>query len=211
MIKFENSEVWGFQHALRGMRNPLNSWDKADTIYDLEGGVFKLGEADVQLMQRLIKSGPEHRKFLRQVFVSVDITAPLYWWKEFDTYKVGTVADSCSTMHTIHKRALELDDFSHDKMNATAIVALERTIKVINIAREAYLCYGDKECWYSMVQLLPSSYNQRRTVTMNYEVLLNILKQRQNHKLDEWKEFCKWIRILPHMEAILPAVESRKE
>jgi len=196
MIKFENIEVWGIKHAIRGMRNPLNSWEHSDTKFD--GDKMCLGENDVDLMTRLIRGGAPHRKFLRQIFVSVDITAPLYWWKEFDTYKVGTTANSCSTMHKIHAKEFELADFSTEHLSGLSIAALNHLIDVMNLEREHYVACKDKDCWWQMIQLLPTSYNQKRTVTMTYENLLNMLEYRRGHKLDEWRQFCDWILTLPY-------------
>ena len=196
MIKFEQIEVWGIKHAIRGMRNPLNSWERSDTVFD--GDKMCLGENDIDLMTRLIRGGPPHRKFLRQIFVSVDITAPLYWWKEFDTYKVGTTANSCSTMHKIHAKEFELEDFSTEHLSPLSLSALRNLIDVMNLEREHYIACKDKDCWWQMIQLLPTSYNQKRTVTMTYENLLNMLEYRRGHKLDEWRMFCDWILTLPH-------------
>lgn len=196
MIKFEQIEVWGIKHAIRGMRNPLNSWERSDTVFD--GDKMCLGENDVDLMTRLIRGGAPHRKFLRQIFVSVDITAPLYWWKEFDTYKVGTTANSCSTMHKIHAKEFELEDFSTEHLSPLSLSALRNLIDVMNLEREHYIACKDKDCWWQMIQLLPTSYNQKRTVTMTYENLLNMLEYRRGHKLDEWRMFCDWILTLPY-------------
>ena len=217
MIKFENSEVLNFKGAIRGMRNPFNSWDKSDSCTqgsvwcnefcgkpiiecDKESGLY-LGPNDLALMKKLIKAGPDHRKFMRQIIVSVDITAPLYWWKEFDTYKVGTVANSCSTMHKIHEKEFTLEDFSYEKMNNYYV--LKVVIEELNRFRNLYLEEKNKEFWYSMIQLLPTSYNQRRTITLNYETLYNIYGSRRNHKLDEWSiDFINWIKSLPYSELI---------
>lgn len=196
MIKFEQIEVWGIKHAIRGMRNPLNSWERSDTVFD--GDKMCLGENDIDLMTRLIRGGAPHRKFLRQIFVSVDITAPLYWWKEFDTYKVGTTANSCSTMHKIHAKEFELEDFSTEHLSPLSLSALRNLIDVMNFEREHYIACKDKDCWWQMIQLLPTSYNQKRTVTMTYENLLNMLEYRRGHKLDEWRMFCDWILTLPY-------------
>lgn len=196
MIKFEQIEVWGIKHAIRGMRNPLNSWERSDTVFD--GDKMCLGENDIDLMTRLIRGGAPHRKFLRQIFVSVDITAPLYWWKEFDTYKVGTTANSCSTMHRIHAKEFELEDFSTEHLSPLSLSALRNLIDVMNLEREHYIACKDKDCWWQMIQLLPTSYNQKRTVTMTYENLLNMLEYRRGHKLDEWRMFCDWILTLPY-------------
>ena len=214
MIKIEKGETYGWDTAIRGMRNPLNSWDKSDSCFcphepDCEGSCkCHIGENDLSLMKRLIKAGSDHRKFMRFITVSVDITAPLYWWKEFDTYKVGTVANSCSTMHTIHKKPFELADFSHEHLYSTlgesyeALDCLVTIIDCLNVYRERYLVGKNKYWWWQMIQLLPSSYNQKRTVFLNYEVLRNMYHSRKNHKLDEWIEFCKWIETLPHSELI---------
>ena len=201
MIKITNVCVYNFENAIRGMRNPLNSWDKSDSYYD-KGGNFVIGENDLKLALKLANAGSDHRKFLRQIFVSVDITAPLYWWKEFDTYKVGTVANSCSTMHTIHKKEFTLDDFSHDKLNEYNKRILKAYIDAINTDRKLFLETNDKDYWWQMIQMLPTSYNQLRTVTLNYEVLRNIYHSRKNHKLDEWHGFCDVIKGLPYSELI---------
>ena len=218
MIKFENTEVMNFECAIRGMRNPMNSWDMSDSEFEYAYGVahtFVIGEKDLDLMKRLINAGTDHRKFLRQILVSVDITAPLYWWKEFDTYKVGTVANSCSTMHKIHDKEFELDDFSCEHLvdqeehaDADCIGSWKTfftdIITFLNWARIAYLKTNDKKYWWQMIQLLPSSYNQKRTVTLNYEVLRNIAESRKNHKLDEWSiGFMKWIDSLPYANVLL--------
>ena len=260
MIKFEKTEVVGWEPAIRGMRNPMNSWDKNDSYecksYAEEGdckgcsryysctgaensGVI-LGPNDLKLMMKLRKAGPDHRKFMRMIIVYVDITAPLYWWKEFDTYKVGTVANSCSTMHKIHAKEFTIDDFSNEHLDGVSRDMFMQNdnnqpyffcsfedmlyiqIEALNQARKLYLETKDKKYWWQMIQLLPSSYNQKRTVMMSYEVLANIYKSRKNHKLDEWKEhdylskedlsyentfekhagFCDWIRTLPYSELI---------
>ena len=215
MIKFEHTDVWGFEHAIRGMRNPFASWDKSDSHWssmEYEGEVvgndkYFVGENDLDLMKRLRNAGSDHRKYLRQIMVSVDITAPLYWWKEFDTYKVGTVANSESTMHCIHKKEFTLDDFSCEHLCGEWLDNLKNTIKLLNDARGAYnWCNTDakKDWWWQMIQLLPSSYNQKRTVTMNYENLLNMYHSRKGHKLDEWKVgFCDWVKSLPYSELIV--------
>lgn len=201
MITLKYADIWGFEHAIRGMRNPMNSWDKSDTFVDYD--LVLLGNKDKELMKRLVHAGPSHRKFLRQIFVSVDITAPLYWWKEFDTYKVGTVANSCSTMHKIHDKEFTLDDFSVEHLNDDVLnKPFKDIISCLNFFRQLYVQDHDKDSWWQMIQLLPSSYNQKRTVTMNYENLLNIYETRRNHKLDEWKDFCKWIERLPNAELI---------
>lgn len=198
MIRIEN-EVYlntkQMEFIISGMRNPMNSWDKMDS-HDTDG-LFFLGDKDKQLMKKLAKSGTDHRKFMRMIPVYVDITAPLYWWKEFDTYKVGTVANSCSTMHKIHDKKFTLDDFSHEHLQAPMVEILKHTIHGLNDARDAYLSSKDKLMWWQMIQLLPSSYNQKRSIMLNYEVLANIYKSRKNHKLDEWRDFCKWMEDLP--------------
>lgn len=241
-IKFEHTAVIGWEEAIRGMRNPMNSWDKSDSEYGCETvpgsyelcrecpsydyenctGIrkFVVGPNDLDLMKRLRNAGTDHRKFMRMIEVYVDITAPLYWWKEFDTYKVGTVANSCSTMHKIHEKEFTIDDFSTEHLSKVSLLILEDTIKHLNWCREAYLKNKNKGTWWQMIQLLPSSYNQKRTVMMSYEVLANIYKSRKNHKLDEWSEnhinvdgvdmateegvfgFCDWIKTLPYSELI---------
>lgn len=208
MIKFEQIEVWGIKHAIRGMRNPLNSWERSDTVFD--GDKMCLGENDIDLMTRLIRGGAPHRKFLRQIFVSVDITAPLYWWKEFDTYKVGTTANSCSTMHKIHAKEFELEDFSTEHLSLLSLSALRNLIDVMNLEREHYIACKDKDCWWQMIQLLPTSYNQKRTVTMTYENLLNMLEYRRGHKLDEWRMFCDWILTLPYGSLLKEGVSNEQ-
>lgn len=205
MIKVKNIEPWGFEHAIRGMRNPMNSWAKSDSEWEPANfcdATFTVGENDLDLMKRLYKSGPEHRKYLRQIFVSMDIIAPLYWWKEFDTYKVGTVANSCSTMHKIAAKKFELDDFSHDHLTK-GLSSLEDIITILNIARADYIRDKRKEDWWQMIQLLPSSYNQRRTITMSYENVVTMIHQRSNHKLDEWREFVCILSELPYIKEII--------
>ena len=196
MIQVEKIEVWGFEHAIRGMRNPMNSWDKSDSTTAV------IGTNDLDLMKRLYKAGTEHRKYLRQIFVSMDITAPLYWWKEFDTYKVGTVANSCSTMHKIAAKEFELDDFSVEHLTGHSIDILSLLIGDLNVFRNVYLQTKDKKEWWQMIQLLPSSYNQKRTVTMNYENVISMIRQRTGHKLDEWNEFVKILENLPYIKEI---------
>lgn len=213
MIKFEHSEVWGWEHAIRGMRNPMNSWERSDTNfldYYFTGTeeAPSIGQNDYDLMARLIKGGQPHRKFLRQIFVSVDITAPLYWWKEFDTYKVGTTANSCSTMHKIQAKEFALDDFSHEHLVGKSIAAMQQVIEVMNLEREHFIATKDKDCWWQMIQLLPSSYNQKRTVTMTYENLLNMLEYRRGHKLDEWRQFCEWIFTLPNSHILREGIKE---
>ena len=219
--------VCGFEAAIQGMRNPLESWDKSDSIfaeYMEPDDIPKIGPNDLDLMTRLAKAGSEHAKYKRMIVVYADITAPLYWWKEYDTYKVGTVANSCSTMHGIHKKNFTLDDFSCEHLGYydygagqyevvspmedlhlekyTATDILEDVIHALNFYRERYLETKDKKYWWQMIQLLPSSYNQKRTVMLNYEVLTNIYRQRKEHKLDEWRAFCEWIKDLPYSESI---------
>lgn len=202
MLKIENTETYGLGEAIRGMRNPMNSWDKSDSDhFDLVVNC-QLGKNDLELAKKLAKAGTDHRKFMRMITVYCDITAPLYWWKEFDTYKVGTVANSCSTMHKIQAKEFTIDDFSHEHLEFLAAQNLRGTIKLINEYRTTYLDTKDRKYWWQMIQLLPSSYNQKRTIMMNYEVLANIYKSRKNHKLDEWHEFCDWIETLPHSELI---------
>lgn len=208
MIKIDRVKVMNIDGAIRGARNPLNSWDKSDSYYD-ENGDFILGRADRDLGRRLVSSGSDHRKFVRQIFVTVDITAPLYWWKEYDTYKIGTVANSCSTMHKIHSKPFELDDFSHDRMSEGAIEVLKKTIDFLESARMKYAETKDRAYWHDMIQLLPSSYNQMRTCTLNYETLINIYYARRNHKLAEWRVLCEWIESLPYAaEWILSAKKN---
>ena len=207
MIKVEKTEVWGFEHAIRGMRNPMNSWAKSDSKfypYDLQNPVV-IGENDLDLMRRLNSGGQPHRKYLRQIMVSMDITAPLYWWKEFDTYKVGTVANSCSTMHTVHAKEFELDDFSHEHLSEGEygnIELLKSIITCLNVARDWFIKTKDKEFWWQMIQLLPTSYNQKRTVTFTYENVMNMLDYREGHKLDEWRELCEILKALPYVKEI---------
>lgn len=205
MIKLERTSVMNFENAIRGARNPMNSWDRMDSHYD-ENNNFILGENDLSLATKLRNAGTaDHRKFLRQIFVSVDITAPLYWWKEYDTYKVATTANSTSTMHKIHSKPFELDDFSHEHLTKYGLETLKELIKALEKFR---LWYNDdmgnpKQEWYNIIQLLPTSYNQLRTCSLNYETLINIYKSRKNHKLDEWKEFCKWIESLPYSKELI--------
>ena len=223
MLKIENTEVMGWEHVIRGMRNPMNSWDKSDSKWYSIGiptsnpaaindkclsQKYCLGDNDLDLMKRLRNAGTDHRKFMRMITVYLDITAPLYWWKEFDTYKVGTVANSCSTMHKIHAKEFTLEDFSCEHLTAESITfGLEPIIDILNKNRELYLQWKNideekKTLWWQMIQLLPSSYNQKRTVMLNYEVLANIYKSRKNHKLDEWHTFCDWLKSLPYSELI---------
>ena len=232
MIKIENVETMGWGGAIRGMRNAMNSWDKSDSKFchyscittddsldeaacnfmcgsNFGRGFMQIGEADMKLCKNLIKAGSSDRKFMRMIHVQADVTAPLYWWKEYDTYKVGTVANSCSTMHTLHKRDLTIDDFSHEHLDDTfGKTALIETIRVINNARAYYNESKSKEDWYAMIQLLPSSFNQMRTIDLDYETLYSIYHQRKNHKLDEWRAFCKWIETLPYMKEFLGLGET---
>lgn len=226
MIKIEQTEISGFGAAIRGMRNPMNSWDKMDSHvcnydeYDCDCPMiangdepgeecndgkwkFCVGENDYALMKRLADGGSCHAKYRRMMLVTCDITAPLYWWKEFDTYKVGTVANSCSTMHKIHAKEFTLDDFSHEHLCDNSLKTLQAVIDNLNIERKNFLSTKDRWCWWQMIQLLPSSYNQKRTVLLNYEVLANIYKWRKNHKLDEWRDFCHWIEQLPYSNVIV--------
>lgn len=226
MIRIENIDVWGWKHAIRGMRNPMNSWDKSDSYMgydchkcgqiDREGSCepkkhdcseyygIEIGPNDLELMRKLYKAGTEHRKFMRQIMVSMDVTAPLYWWKEADTYKIGTVANSCSTMHKIHAKEFVLDDFSHEHLlEDEAIEFMKHLVDGLNFYRKKFLETKDKVYWWQMIQLLPSSYNQRRTLTMDYEVAATIIKQRTGHKLDEWNEFVKVLKELPYMTEIM--------
>lgn len=239
MIKFENGEIVGWEAAIRGMRNPMNSWEKSDSHYecheydklsDDDRKIYLIddyipGPNDLDLMTRLRNAGTDHRKFMRMITVYLDITAPLYWWKEFDTYKVGTVANSCSTMHKIHAKEFSLEDFSYEHLldgrglkvshedNCTPDESdfgfrlsekelLKTTVNTLNYYRRIFLETNNKKYWWQMIQLLPSSYNQRRTIMLNYEVLANIYKSRRNHKLDEWRAFCEWIENLPYSELI---------
>ena len=233
MIKIENVEVMGWEHAIRGMRNPKNSWEKSDSC--VKGAYFcsdycgivechnisglNLGPNDHGLMVKLAKGGAVHAKYRRMITVYLDITAPLYWWKEFDTYKVGTVANSCSTMHKIHDKEFTLDDFSHEHLDRLSLSLLYDIICKLNVNRNEFLEYKDgddsvnskKDYWWQMIQLLPSSYNQRRTIMLNYEVLTNIYESRKNHKLDEWCELCKWIESLPYSEIITGEVKESED
>ena len=195
------------ENAMRGARNPMNSWGRMDSSYD-EDGNFCLGPNDLDLGRRLRKAGSDHRKFIRQIFVSVDITAPLYWWKEYDTYKVATVANSTSTMHKIHSKAFELDDFSHDHLTKDSLEFMGGIIDRLESIRQKFVAEKKKEDWYDLIQLLPSSYNQMRTCTMNYETLVNIYFARRNHKLQEWHTFCHWIESLPYAKELIIAQEE---
>lgn len=202
MILIERADVMNFENALRGARNPMNSWERSDSITD-ENGRFLLGENDRSLARRLCRAGSDHRKFLRQIFVSADITAPLYWWKEYDTYKVATVANSTSTMHKLHSRPITLEDFSHDRLDAQSLAVLQNFIGYLESLRSRFTATKDKQCWESLIQLLPSSYNQLRTCTFNYETLIHIYYARRSHKLAEWHTFCDWIRSLPYAEDLI--------
>lgn len=226
MIELENTEVVGWEAAIRGMRNPMNSWERSDSqlcksmdgFEDCRVGVhgscprgdegyfkediFCVGKNDFELMQRLARAGTDHRKFMRMIVVYVDVTAPRYWWAEADTYKVGTVANSCSTMHKIHTKELTPDDFSHEFFFGEEELVLERILYQLNYCREKFNATGNKNWWWKIIQLLPQSYNQRRTLMLNYEVLANIYRARRNHKLTEWREFCRWIESLPYSELI---------
>jgi hypothetical protein len=207
MLQVERISVMNMDNAIRGARNPLNSWAKMDSHYD-ENGNFILGENDLSLAHRLAVAGSDHRKFLRQIIVSMDITAPLYWWKEFDTYKVGTVANSCSTMHKIHAKEFERDDFSWDYLSEDAIAALDSLVSYLETQRVKFNETKDKAYWHNMIQLLPSSYNQMRTVTMNYEVLINIYYARRHHKLAEWHTLCAAIESLPYAKELILVKEN---
>ena len=202
MIKISNIVVMNFDNAIRGARNPMNSWARMDSYYDEEGN-YILGDNDLSLASRLAKAGSDHRKFLRQVIVSLDITAPLYWWKEFDTYKVGTVANSCSTMHKIQAKEFVREDFSCEKMSEGALRVLDGVIAFMEGERLAFIETKDKTHWHNMIQLLPTSYNQLRTLTLNYEVLINIYRARRYHKLDEWKMLCAEIEKLPYAKELI--------
>ncbi len=208
MIQIERTSVMNLENAMRGARNPLNSWARMDSAYD-ETGNYILGANDLDLAKRLAHAGSDHRKFLRMIFVSVDITAPLYWWKEFDTYKVGTVANSCSTMHKIHAKAFDRDDFSHDRLDEGGLAALDALIAYLEAERLRF-CENkeDRQAWHNMIQLLPSSYNQMRTVTLNYENLINIYYARRSHKLAEWHTLCDWIMSLPYAAELIAVKEK---
>lgn len=215
MIKIENVEVWGFEHAIRGMRNPYDSWSKSDSAlcrvtdcYNCDNTYhgkpcFVIGANDLKLMRKLYAAGTEHRKFLRQIVVSMDITAPFYWWKEFDTYKVGTVANSCSTMHTIAKKEFALEDFSTEHLTGTSLARFSELLETLNLYRDLFLRNGNKADWWQLIQLLPSSYNQKRTITFNYENAAIIIRQRMNHKLDEWNDLIKELVKLPNLAKII--------
>lgn len=213
MIKIEDVDVMGIRKAIQGMRNAMNSWDKSDSYFQRQCSFYAgceeteecnhIGEKDMELAKRLIKSGSSDRKFMRMIHVHADVTAPLYWWKEYDTYKVGTTTNSCSTMHTIHKKKFSIDDFSNEHLMTGGIECLEHLCKDLNLCRNYFLETKDKAYWWQMIQLLPSSFNQMRTIDLDYETLYSIYHQRRNHKLDEWVEFCKWIETLPYMKEFL--------
>lgn len=231
MIEVSNIDVWGFEHAVRGMRNPMNSWDKSDSMMcygekfsdcksdcekcprendeDFDNDIFCVGKNDLDLMRRLYKAGSEHRKYLRQIFVSMDILAPLYWWKEMDQYRINVTTNSCSTMHKIHANGFTLYDFSHDHLDTDSTCMLIDLIWFLNNQRDIYVngihgeLKNDKQFWWNMIQLLPSSYNQKRTVTMNYENVVTIIKQRTGHKLDEWNQFVEILKSLPYVKEII--------
>lgn len=210
MIKLERTSVLNIENALRGMRNPLNSWARSDSFYD-ENGCYVIGENDLSLAVRLARAGSDDRKYLRQIFVSVDVTAPLYWWKEYDTYKVGTVANSTSTMHKIHSKAFSREDFSCDRMSDTALSCLDNVISVLEECRLQYIETKDKAHWHDMIQLLPSSYNQMRTCTLNYENLINIYYARRYHKLPEWHVYCDWIASLPYANELIVGLRGDEQ
>ena len=202
MIRLERTSVLNLENAMRGARNPMNSWQRMDSEYD-ENGDYCLGPNDLDLAMRLRKAGSDHRKFIRQIFVSVDITAPIYWWKEYDTYKVATVANSTSTMHRIHSKPFELEDFSHDHLTTRGLAIMENIIAELEEIRQRFVTEKRKEDWYDLIQLLPSSYNQLRTCTLNYETLVNIYYARKEHKLEEWHTFCRWIEELPYAKELI--------
>ena len=205
MLTIQNTSVMNFENAIRGARNPMNSWKRMDSTV-AEDGSFIVGPNDLDLAKRLARAGSDHRKYLRMVFVCVDVTAPLYWWKEYDTYKVATVANSTSTMHKIHSKPFSIDDFSCDHMTPDTRAFMETIVERLEAIRKRFLETKSKDDWYDMIQLLPSSYQQLRTLTFNYETLINIYRARRNHKLQEWHTFCDWIETLPYArELILPA------
>lgn len=206
MIKLERTSVMNLENAMRGARNPMNSWSRMDSGYDQEGN-YVLGPNDLDLAVRLRKAGSDHRKFIRQIFVSVDITAPLYWWKEYDTYKVATVANSTSTMHKIHAKPFALEDFSHDHLSERGLRVLKGLIGELEDIRLQFVAHKRKEDWYDLIQLLPASYEQLRTCTLNYETLVNIYYARKDHKLEEWHKFCRWIQELPYGRELIVGEE----
>lgn len=204
-ITIENVDVFGWEASIRGLRSPMNSWDKSDSDFNFMSpdGTPCVGKNDLELMKKLVGAGTDHSKFMRMINVTLDITAPMYWWKEFDTYKVGTVRNSCSTMHKIHSKEFTLDDFSHEHLNKETLTKLEEVINYLNISRDCFISDRTrKDYWWQMIQLLPSSYNQRATVQLNYAVLRNMYHSRKNHKLDEWVKFCQWVETLPYSELI---------
>ena len=207
MISLSNAVVFGWHSAIMGMRNPMNSWAKSDSVFYKDFSC-QIGQNDLDLMKTLIKAGAEHRKFLRMIHVQMDIEAPLYWWKEFETYKIGTVSNSCSTMHKIHSKEFTVDDFSHEHLDRFSTEVLGWTIKALNGSREDYMKSKSKDDWWQMIQLLPSSYNQLRTVDLNYEVLLNQYFQRKDHKLDEWRIYCKQIKCFPYLNDFIEVLEK---
>ncbi len=208
MIRIERVSVMNMENAIRGARNPMNSWGRMDSTFD-EKGNFVLGQNDLDLARRLARAGSDHRKFLRQIFVSVDITAPLYWWKEFDTYKVGTVANSCSTMHRVHAKPFDREDFSHDRLDEGGLAALDAVVAYLEKERLKFVQNKeDRQSWHNIIQLLPASYNQMRTVSLNYENLINIYYARRNHKLAEWHTLCDWILTLPYAGDLIAVKEN---
>ncbi len=209
MLNVSNISVMNLENAMRGARNPMNSWAKSDSYYN-ENHEYVLGENDLNLAKRLCKAGSDHRKFIRQIMVSIDITAPLYWWKEYDTYKVATVANSTSTMHKIHSKPFELEDFSCDHMTPETLQFMQTVVDQLENIRNRYLEEKDKKHWYDLIQLLPSSYNQLRTCTLNYETLTNIYYARKHHKLDEWHTFCDFIETLPYAKELILKVDDKE-
>lgn len=216
MIKIENVEIVGWEPAIRGARNPMNSWDKSDSYWThienpetLNTARFQyfVGENDLKLLRSLANAGPDHGKFLRMITVTADVTAPLYWWKEFDTYKVGTVANSCSTMHKIHSKPFEMADFSHEHLNLVGLNMMKVIVDTLEANRRLFLDSKDKKFWWQLIQLLPSSYNQRRTIQLNYAVLRAIYHARKTHRLDEWHLVCEWIESLPHAKELICNVD----
>ena len=204
MIQIDKVEVFGWEAAIRGMRNSFNSWDKSDSRYNADSGRYEVGPADIELMDRLSRSGPSHAKFLRYINVTLDITAPRYWWAEMDTYKVGTVRNSCSTMHKVQAKEFERADFSCEHLDEESLAALDTLISVMNRARDGFnSCGKNKDDWWQMIQLLPASLNQKATVQLNYQVLQNIYFTRKDHRLDEWHTFCRWIEELPYSQLII--------
>ena len=209
MIRIERASVMNMENAIRGARNPMNSWARSDSYYDGDGN-YVLGPNDLDLARRLRKAGSDHRKYLRQIFVSVDGTAPLYWWKEYDTYKVATVANSTSTMHKITSKPFDIDDFSHDHMTPDTERFMQSIVDELEKIRLRYLETKDKSDWYDIIQLLPSSYNQMRTCSFNYETLINIYFARKDHKLAEWHSFCDWILTLPYAKELIVCADTNE-